>query len=347
MGSPPSGTVALLFTDIESSTRLWERDPAVMDELVRRHDATVRAVIDRYEGHVFSTAGDSFAVAFATALDAVFAAVELQRALSGVGVGVRMGVHIGETFERDGNYFGPTSNRAARLMHAAHGGQVLVSGATAELVRDRVSLRDLGEHRLRDVVLPMHVWQVVAPGLEVDFPALATGEQGRSNLERPRTELIGREDEAELVSSALVAGRLVTLVGPGGMGETHLAAHVGAAVLARFADGVWLASLSTVEGSDAVADAVLMAVGGRRQPAMSALEALDGFVTDRQLLVILDNCEHVLDGAMACVERVLKVGASAVLATSREPLGRSGERVIAVGPLPRARRRRLADGASH
>jgi class 3 adenylate cyclase len=168
----PTGTVAFLFTDIEGSTELWERDAAFMDAALLCHDEIIRAAVAGYDGHLFSSAGDSFAAAFATPVQAVAAAIEAQRAMADVGLRVRMGVHVGDAHERYGDYFGRTVNRTARLMSAAHGGQIVVSNAVAEIIGDRYSFRDLGYHSLRDVPDPLHIWQVTAEGLGGEFPPL-------------------------------------------------------------------------------------------------------------------------------------------------------------------------------
>ena len=171
MGASPSGLVTFLLTDVEGSTGLWERDEAGMDDALARHDNVMRGVIEAHGGHVFSTAGDSFAVAFATPMAAVEAAVDAQRSLGRlVGLRVRMGIHMGEAHERDGDFFGPVVNRTARIMAPAHGGQVLLSTPVAELVGDRIDVGDLGDHRLRDLTAPVRLWQVAAPGLDDMFP---------------------------------------------------------------------------------------------------------------------------------------------------------------------------------
>ena len=179
--------MTFLLTDVEGSTGLWERDEAGMDDALARHDDVMRGVIAAHGGQVFSTAGDSFAVAFARPMEAVNAAVDAQRALVQVGLHVRIGIHMGEAHERDSDFFGPVVNRTARIMTAAHGGQVLLSNPVAELVGDRIEVRDLGDHRLRDLTAPVRLWQVAAPGLDDTFPPLRTLDHGRSNLPQQRT----------------------------------------------------------------------------------------------------------------------------------------------------------------
>ena len=329
----PSGVVTFLFTDVEGSAGLWERDEPGMDVALARHDRVVRAAMDAHGGRVFSTAGDSFAAAFASPVEALSAAVEAQRGLAEVGLRVRMAVHIGDAHERDGDYFGPAVNRTARLMAAGHGGQILVSNAVAELVSERMPLRDLGEHRLRDLRSVTRVWQAVAPGLENEFPPLRTLDEARSNLPQQRTSLVGRDDDVHQLAAMVEEARLITVTGMGGIGKTRLALHAAAEALPGFGGGVWLASLGNVDAADAVGDVVLAAVGGRRQAERSTLAVLAEITAARRLLVILDNCEHVLEAAAECADAVVAGGQSVVLATSREPLAVDGERVFPVPSL--------------
>jgi predicted ATPase/class 3 adenylate cyclase len=334
MEPPPSGVVTFLFTDVEGSTGLWENDEPGMERALARHDTVVRGAIEGHGGYVFSTAGDSFAAAFKTPLPAVAAAIDAQLALGDVDLRVRMAVHTGEAHEREGDYFGPTLNRAARLMAAAHGGQLLVSSSVSELVGERVKLRDLGEHRLRDLTSTVHVWQVIEPGLDDDFPPLRTLNEARSNLPRQRTPLVGRDDDIRALVEAMSEARLVTITGVGGMGKTRLAIHAAAEALPSFPGGVWLASLANVDAAEAVSDVVLTAVGGRRQPGRTALVSLAELASGRRVLVVLDNCEHVLDAASECAEAIVADGESVVLATSREPLAVTGEHIFPVASLP-------------
>ncbi len=237
-----------------------------------------------------------------------------------------MAVHTGEAHERQGDYFGPTVNRAARLMAAAHGGQLLVSSSVSELVGDRLKLRDLTS--------TIHIWQVIEPGLDDDFPPLRTLDEARSNLPSQRTSLVGGDHDIRAPVEALSAARLVTITGVGGMGKTRLAIHAAAEALPSFPGGVWLVSLANLDSAEAVSDVVLTAVGGRRQPGRSALFSLAELASSRRLLVVLDNCEHVLDAAAECAEAIVADGESVVLATSREPLAVTGEHIFPVSSLP-------------
>jgi class 3 adenylate cyclase len=233
MAEPPSGTVALLFTDIEGSARRWELHASAMQAALARHDALLRHTIGAHGGHVFKTAGDAFFAAFPTTPVALDAALDAQRALHAEDwqplepLRIRMALHVGAVEARDGDYFGAPLNRAARLLSAGHGGQILLSRVAQELVRDAlpsgVSLRSFGEQRLKDLFRPEHVFQVVAPGLPADFPPLNTLDTRPTNLPIQPTALIGREREAEAVSRLLQGdARLVTLTGPGGTGKTRL-----------------------------------------------------------------------------------------------------------------------------
>jgi predicted ATPase/class 3 adenylate cyclase len=329
----PSGVVSFLLTDVEGSAGRWERDEAEMNDALAEHDAVVRSAIAHHGGYVFSTAGDSFAAAFTTPLLAVSAAVDAQRGLADVDLRVRMAVHVGETHEREGDYFGPTVNRAARLMAAGHGGQVLVSNAAAELLDGRVELRDLGEHRLRDLTSTMRVWQVAAPGLDARFPPLRTLEGVPGNLPVAATRFIGRDMELKKLAELVRDHRLVTLTGVGGVGKTRLAIQVAAELVMDFDDGVWLAELASVADPDAVPDVVAAALGVRPQTG-SVTESITTALTGRSLLLVVDNCEHVLDAVAQLIGNLL-TGTSSVtiLATSREALGLAPEQRWPVPPF--------------
>jgi predicted ATPase/class 3 adenylate cyclase len=328
----PSGTVTFLFTDIEGSTRLWDSVPDAMGVALERHDAILRGAIEAHDGYVFATGGDGFAAAFVTSAAALGAAIDVQRGLTaepwpaGAAISVRMGVHTGEAAERDGDYFGPALNRAARLMAVAHGGQVVCSQSTAALVGADAKLQSLGEHRLRDLTAAESVFQV-GDGV---FPPLRSVDAVPTNLPTLRTELIGRSDEVDVLTRLVTAERLVTLTGVGGVGKTRLALGVAAGIAARFSDGCWFVELAPLASGDEVAKGVAAAM---RSQAVGE-QALVSYLADRRSLLLLDNCEHELDDAAQLVDAVLTAAPDVhVLVTSREPLGIDGEQVRRVQSL--------------
>ena len=328
----PTGTVTFVFTDIEGSTRLWERSPSAMRDALERHDAIVQAAIADHGGYLFATGGDGFAAAFARAGDAVAAACRAQAQLSQeawpseAAIRVRMAVHTGEVVEREGNYFGTPVNQAARLMGIAHGGQVLCSAATAELVRAEVPLVDLGLHRLRDLSAPQRVFQVGSGR----FPGLQTVDTVPTNLPTMVTELVGRSEEISRLQALLESERCVTLTGVGGVGKTRLALAVAAAVTSSFTDGCWFAELAAANTEAEVVQAVAAAMGA---PTID-LAGLAAYVAERRALIVLDNCEHVLTAVSRVAERLLAAGRDiTIVATSREPLAIDGEVVRGVRSL--------------
>ena len=345
MPQPASGTVSFLFTDIEGSTQLWDSVPDAMRPALERHDEIFRSCIGACDGYVFSIGGDGFGAAFARAADALTVAVAMQEALAaepwpdGAVVRVRMGVHTGEVSERDGNYFGTAVNRAARLMAVAHGGQVVCSQASATLAGDAVSLRSLGEHRLRDLAAAEQIFQVG----EGSFPPLRSVDAVPTNLPTVRTELIGRTDDVTSLMELVERERLVTLTGVGGVGKTRLALGVAAAIAAGFTDGCWLVELSPVADGDEVVKTVAAAM---RAPTTTT-DALVDYLADRRVLIVLDNCEHVLDAAADLADAILADAADVhVLVTSREPLGLDGEQVRRVQSLALPDAEATADVAS-
>jgi predicted ATPase/class 3 adenylate cyclase len=333
--------VTFLFTDIEGSTRLWQADEAAMRSALSRHDELLRKVIAEHEGRVFSAMGDGMAAAFGSASAAVAAAVTAQRLLAAEGwatatpLRVRMGLHTGEAEWRDGDYFGTVVNRAARLMTIGHGGQVLCSSATAELVGDaQLGLTDLGEHRLRDLDRPMHVFQVGAEGLPMEFPRLRTVDAAPGNLPVLSTSFVGRDLEVAELVNLMRAHRLVTLTGVGGVGKTRLALQVGAKLAGAFADGVWLIELAPVGDPAAVADAVATTLGVTPRAGSSVVDSMAVALSGREMLVVVDNCEHVLEAAAEVVETILaRTTTVKVLATSREGLRAAGEHLWPVPSL--------------
>jgi predicted ATPase/class 3 adenylate cyclase len=331
-----SGTVTFLFTDIEGSTRLWQQDEDAMRAAVARHDELLRHVVAAHGGEVFSTMGDGLAAAFPSASSAVAAAQAAQDALAAAlwptatPIRVRMGLHTGEAEEREGDYFGTAVNRAARLTGVGHGGQVLCSAATAGLVEAEVSLIDLGEHRLRDLDRSMHIFQVGGG----KFPPLRSLDVLPGNLPGQPTRFVGRVEELARIVAGLEQSRLVTLTGVGGVGKTRLALQVAAEVLPAFPDGAWVVELAGLIDARLVADTVATVLGVQVPAGGSVEDSLAEAFSAREMLVVLDNCEHVIGSAASLTLRLISSpGRARVLTTSREGLGVPGERVIAVPPL--------------
>jgi predicted ATPase/class 3 adenylate cyclase len=326
----PSGVVTFLFTDIESSTRRWETNPEVMQAALSAHDEVLRSAIEGHGGWLFKHTGDGVCAVFTSPRAAVDAAVEAQQALE---LPVRIGISTGEAQLRGSDYFGAVLNRAARVMAAGHGGQILLDGLTAGLLRG-VDLVDLGPRRLRDITDPVQVFQVSAAGLRTEFPPLATLDVVSGNLRVPTTSLIGRESEVAELQAAVKAHRLVTLTGVGGVGKTRLATEVAARLGDEFSDGVWLFELAAVTDAAAVPDAVAAVLGIIQQPGQTVIESVACALEGRSRLLVFDNCEHVVDSAADLAEAILAASATvAILATSREGLGVSEEQLWRVPSL--------------
>ncbi len=341
----PTGTVAFLFTDIEGSTRLWEQFPEAMQGVLAQHDALLRDLIEAHTGFVVKSTGDGVHAAFERATDAVAAAaacaVAVQSADWDAAVGplkVRMGVHAGQAQRRQGDYFGPALNRAARLMEIAHGGQILVSQAVEQLVRDAplkdVRLKDLGKHRLRDLTQPERVFQVLHPQLSETFPALRSLDHLPNNLPAQLSSFIGREDELKQLKAHLEQTRLLSLVGVGGCGKTRLSLQLGADAIARFPDGVWFVELASISEMQDVPKAVAKVLNIQPIAGQSWEDAIAERYEDRQCLLILDNCEHLLQACAQLVDLVVKsCHKLRVVVTSREGLGVAGELTYTVPSL--------------
>jgi predicted ATPase/class 3 adenylate cyclase/DNA-binding CsgD family transcriptional regulator len=332
-GLLPTGTVTLLLADVEGSTRLWETQPEQMTAAMARMNQVVSDTIATHSGvrPVEQGEGDSFVAAFARASDAVACALELQRAPLAP-IRLRIGIHTGEIQLRDeGNYAGPTINRTARVRDLGHGGQTLLSGATEALVLDRlpddVWLSDLGTHSLRDLPRPERVMQLCHPDLANEFPSLRVSKAVVSqHLPTQLTSFVGRDDQLTQVRELLTQNRLVTLTGAGGTGKTRLAIEVARQHSGGFGDGICYVDLAPITDPDVVPIAVARAFELPDQPGRSTMDALLRFVRDRQMLVVLDNCEHLLDASAELVVALLGAAPGlTLLATSREAIGVAGE----------------------
>src|ERR671921_1271479 len=345
MASPPTGTITFLFTDIAGSARLWELDARAMQAALARHDKLLGLAIEERGGYVFKTVGDAFCAAFPTGPDAMETALETQRRLFSsewehIGVlRVRMALHTGAAEERDGDYFGPPVNRVARLLSAAHGEQVLLSLPTQELVRDQLpagtSLRDLGEHRLKDLFRPERVFQLSAPELPSEFPPLRTLDVYRNNLPPQPTSLIGREKEVSEVCERLSRPevKLLTLTGAGGTGKTRLGLQAAAELTQQFEDGVFFVSLAAISDPQLVVGAVAGTLGVKEAGGQPLVESLEYYLDDKHILLVLDNFEQVLEAAPMITEMLSGAPNLKVLATSRIPLRLYGEHEYSVPPL--------------
>ncbi len=326
----PSGVVTFLFTDVEGSTRRWEADAEAMRAAMAVHDKVLRTAIEAHDGWLFKHTGDGVCAAFASPRCAVDAAVTAQRALE---LPVRMGLATGEAELREGDYFGTVLNRAARVMAAGHGGQILLADSTAGLLSG-VDLLDLGPRRLRDVPTPVGVFQVQASGLLTDFPPLRAVDVTPGNLRPAPTSFIGRESELDELRAAVKAHRLVTLTGVGGVGKTRLAQEVAAGLADEYPDGVWFFELAAVTDPAAVPDAVAAVLGITQQPGKTVSESVAAALEGRVRLLVIDNCEHVLNAAADLVEAILAHSETVkILVTSREGLGVSDEQLWRVPSL--------------
>jgi predicted ATPase/class 3 adenylate cyclase len=339
MDSLPSGTVAFLFTDIEGSTKLAQEYPDQWEALRARHNAILRSAMDTYNGYVFQIVGDAFCVAFHSASDALNAALNAQWLLqneswSPARVSVRMGIHTGVAQLNDTSaqiiYLGyATLVLTQRIMSAGHGGQILISGATRELVRDALpantEILDLGERRLKDLLRPQHLYQLQAPGLASRFPPLRTLEASRNNLPVQLTSFIGRENEIVEIKQELKNHHLVTLTGPGGTGKTRLSLQVGVDLLDQFHHGVWFIELAPLTDPGLIPQTILLAIGITEQSG-KPLDVLREYLREKKSLIVLDNCEHLLEASANVANAILSAAPDLkVLASSREALGVPGE----------------------
>lgn len=337
-------TTTFLFTDVEGSTRLWETEPERMRPAMARHDALVRAVVQRLGGVVVKMTGDGVHAAFAHAADALRAALEIQLELASstpsgaTRLALRCGLHLGTDEQRDNDYYGPAVNRAARIMSTAHGGQVLLSQAVHAQVCDALpppaTLLDLGVVRLRDLTAPERLYQLLHPQLRSAFPPLRSLASTPNNLPQQLNSFIGRERELAQTRERLRGARLLTLLGMGGLGKSRLSLQLAAELLDEFPDGVWLVELAGLQDAAAVPLALARVLGVQEDAGTPMVEALARYVHDKRLLIVLDNCEHLLAACAQFVKRLLQAGAGLkVLATSRDVLRIAGEVVYQVPAL--------------
>ena len=346
--SPPSGTVTFLFTDIEESTKLAQQHAEANPVLLARHHEILHTAIQAQDGYAFQVVGDSFAAAFHSASDALNAALNGQyllhkEAWSPAPIKVRMGLHTGaaqlQAASQAFPYLGyATIALTQRIMSAAYGGQILLSQTARELVWEQlpsdVTLLDMGEHRLKDFLHPIHLYQVTAPDLPADFPPLKTLDSFPNNLPAQLTTFIGREQEIAEVKEQLEPHRLVTLTGPGGTGKTRLALQIGAEMLEHFQNGVWLVELASITDAAFIVHTAMAVLGITAQRDRPALETLKDYLRAKSLLLILDNCEHLVEACARFVESILQAAPNVkILATSREALGILGEQIYSVPPL--------------
>ena len=344
MANLPIGTVTLLFTDIEGSTGLWEKDAAWMSRALAAHDLLARHAVESCHGTVVKMTGDGMHAVFDDALDALAATLALQRALAdpaathGMALRVRCGLHMGVVERRDNDYFGNAVNRAARIMSVAHGGQMLLSRDVAACVREilpaAVSLLDLGKVRLKDLSTPEDVYQVVHPDLRQEFPALRSLEAVPNNLPQQATSFIGRETELAELRRLLAGTRLLTLTGSGGCGKTRLGLQLAAEALEQFPDGAWLVELAPLADPGLVPQTAATVLGLKEEPGKPIIQTLATHLKDKRALLLLDNCEHLLDGCAQLADTLLRQCPPVTLiASSREALGVGGEQAYRVPSL--------------
>ena len=354
MNSRPSGTVTFLFTDIEGSTRKWEEHDAAMPAALEKHDRILRKAIELGDGYVFSTAGDAFAAAFTDPSAALAAAVSAQQALDSAEWGdlgslrVRMALHTGVAHEREGDYFGPALNRAARILAVGHGGQIILSLGTEEMLGGSLNgatLKDLGEHTLKDLGRPERIYQVVHPELRDDFPNLQSLDAYPNNLPIQLTSFVGRDLELKDVVKRLHDHRLLTLTGVGGSGKTRLGLQAAAESADEYPNGIWLVELAAIGDADLVPTAIGDVLGLTRsqggsgnsalaKDAASILDQITDHLSTRTCLLVLDNCEHLITATAKVVQHLLQHCPDlTVLATSREGLAVPGETLWQVPSL--------------
>ena len=336
----PAGTATFLFTDIEGSTQLWEKYPDEMKAALAAHDLILKEAIQSNHGHIIKTTGDGVHAVFEKAVDGVQSAIVIQRALqtshffgnTEFRLRVRMGLHTGEAELRDGDYYGQSLNRAARIMSAGHGGQILVSEVTARVAAEHlpaeIHLRDLGEYYLKGLLQPEKIHQLGAPDLQSEFPALNSVPTAINNLPAQLTSFIGRERELVETREKLGSARLLTLIGPGGTGKTRLSLHIGEEQIVHFRDGVWLVELAPISDPAFIIQAVASVFDVREVQNIPLTELVMDYLRAKELLLILDNCEHLVEASAQVANQLLHACRHLkIIASSREALGIDGETV--------------------
>jgi predicted ATPase/class 3 adenylate cyclase len=334
-----------LFTDLEGSTQLWQQHPEAMKDALARHDTLLRSAVESFDGQVVKTTGDGLHAVFTSGLDGVKASLKAQHSMADEKWGetgplkVRMGLHLGEAQQRGGDYYGTAVNRAARLMSAAHGGQVLLSIALTNMVADQlpagVALRDLGEHRLKDLERAEHIFQLLDPELVTDFPPIKSLNQQPNNLPVQPTALVGREAELVEIEDRLNNDvvRLLTLTGPGGTGKTRLALQSAADQIDHFPDGAYFVDLAPIREAESIFTVIARTIGLSETGDRPLIEELERQLRDQRKLLILDNFEQVMDAAVLIADLLQHCPKLKLLVTSREPLRVRGEYLYPVPPL--------------
>jgi predicted ATPase/class 3 adenylate cyclase/Tfp pilus assembly protein PilF len=343
---PYSGTLTFLFTDVVGSTRLWEQYTNQMRQTMVRHDEIIESLVAYHRGNVVRPRGegDSRFAVFGRATDAVVAAIQIQRSFSEepwsipMPLKVRIALHTGEAELREGDYYGPAVNRCARLRSVAHGGQTLLSQATYNLINDAlpdgITLFDLGEHSLKDLIRTERIYQLNISGLPAEFPKLQTKNNSYTNLPITLTSFIGRENEIHELKELLKTRRMLTIFGSGGSGKTRLAIQVANDLTNSFPDGVWFVDLSPLSNSTHISSYIMSDLGIREEVNSSPERALIDFMRGKSMLLFLDNCEHILSGVTPLVDMLLREASNlSILATSRTPIGVVGEMVWRIPPL--------------
>ena len=346
MSKLPSGTVTFLFTDIEGSTQLWEKFPEEMKSALAQHDLVLRNAISSQHGTTIKTTGDGVHAVFERAIDAIQAAIHAQTelhsifnpALSNLPLKVRMGLHTGEAEIRDGDYYGQSLNRASRIMSVGHGGQILISEVAMQVAREHLStdtiLLDLGEHYLKGLPRPERIYQLTATGLTREFPPLNSIPLANNNLPPQLTSFIGRERELSETREKLDSARLLTLIGPGGTGKTRLSLQIGEEQVVHLRDGVWLVELAPISDPSFIIQAIASVFAVREVQNILLIQLVIDYLHAKELLLILDNCEHLVEASAQVADRLLHACPHLkIIASSREALGIDGETVYRVPSL--------------